>query len=127
MSEIENIMASTATVEPVTCEEQQQCVSPTVESVASVSSGNSSTSTSASNSDICRYYAKGICRFGDMCRFSHVLDDENTEIDEQSPPATSKSKKLYQKHHLASIYMFLLILSIRFSNINHNNHSERSE
>lgn len=115
MSDIAITTATIAAVEPVTSEEQH-CKSPTGESVATGSPGSSSTTTSASNSDICRYYAKGICRFGDMCRFSHVLDDENQENDvqatEQSSSLISKCKKLFKN----VIKPFLNVIKlIRFS------------
>ncbi|KAH8373526.1 hypothetical protein KR009_012400 [Drosophila setifemur] len=32
---------------------------------------------------ICRYYVRGICRFGEMCRFSHDLSRGNTECEAQ--------------------------------------------
>lgn len=35
--------------------------------------------TTVSNSDVCRYFTIGICRFGDMCRFAHVVVDTPEE------------------------------------------------
>lgn len=29
-----------------------------------------------STSEVCRYYSRGMCRFGEVCRFAHVLSDD---------------------------------------------------
>lgn len=29
-----------------------------------------------STAEVCRYFARGMCRFSEMCRFAHVLDDD---------------------------------------------------
>lgn len=37
--------------------------------------------TTPNNMSLCRYYARGICRFGDMCRFSHDLSLQEGSAD----------------------------------------------
>lgn len=56
---------------------------------------------------ICRYYVRGICRFGELCRFSHDLSRGRPECEEQvatdvlPKPSTSSSSTIGS--HSASI------------------------
>ncbi|KAH8295825.1 hypothetical protein KR018_010637 [Drosophila ironensis] len=40
---------------------------------------------------ICRYYVRGICRFGELCRFSHDLANGRPECEQQSHPSPAAS------------------------------------
>lgn len=37
--------------------------------------GGSAKTTSSESSDVCRYFSRGMCRFGEMCRFAHILGE----------------------------------------------------
>ncbi|XP_064545754.1 probable E3 ubiquitin-protein ligase makorin-1 isoform X1 [Drosophila montana] len=41
---------------------------------------------------ICRYYLRGICRFGDLCRFSHDLTRGRPEGEQRAPNTNTNTK-----------------------------------
>ncbi|KAH8368005.1 hypothetical protein KR084_005546 [Drosophila pseudotakahashii] len=51
---------------------------------------------------ICRYYVRGICRFGELCRFSHDLSRGRPECEQQVPAEVLPKPSTSSSSHIAS-------------------------
>lgn len=76
---------------------------------------NTSTSSSTAhlplNPAICRYFQRGICRFGSMCRFSHDLSGgeiiNSTDTNAMSTTSTSNERPSTSRHNWANAPVFI--------------------
>ncbi|KAM7356027.1 makorin 1 [Cochliomyia hominivorax] len=71
---------------------------------ASTSSSNTILHLPLINPAICRYFQRGICRFGSMCRFSHDLTGGDTITNHLNSTTTTPTPSLQQERPSTSRY-----------------------